>query len=131
MRSGTTITSQVYCETLSKLIRAIQNRRRGILKVRTVPFMTTRTQTLPIAVTRRFIVRMESLYHTPSYGPHFAPSDYHVFLLLNRWLQFERFKMRCSTRQCWTELPRGTILCRVYQKCLQNNGDYRPCTYDG
>jgi hypothetical protein len=31
MPQGTTITSEVYCETLKKLQRAIQNKRRGML----------------------------------------------------------------------------------------------------
>jgi hypothetical protein len=31
MKQGTTITSEVYCETLKKLRRAIQNKRRGML----------------------------------------------------------------------------------------------------
>jgi hypothetical protein len=31
MQQGTTITSEVYCETLKKLHRAIQNKRRGIM----------------------------------------------------------------------------------------------------
>jgi hypothetical protein len=32
MQQGTTIMSQVYCETLKKLCRALQNKRRGMLK---------------------------------------------------------------------------------------------------
>jgi hypothetical protein len=31
MQLGTTITSEVYCETLKKLCRAIQNKRNGML----------------------------------------------------------------------------------------------------
>jgi hypothetical protein len=31
MQQGVTITSEVYCETLKKLHRAIQNKRRGML----------------------------------------------------------------------------------------------------
>jgi hypothetical protein len=31
MQRGTTITSELYCETLAKLRRAIQNKRRGML----------------------------------------------------------------------------------------------------
>jgi hypothetical protein len=31
MQQGTTITSEVYCETLKKLHRAIQNKRHGML----------------------------------------------------------------------------------------------------
>jgi len=31
MESGTTITSETYCETLKKLRRAIENKRRGML----------------------------------------------------------------------------------------------------
>jgi transposase len=31
MQQGTTLTSEVYCETLKKLRRAIQNKRRGML----------------------------------------------------------------------------------------------------
>jgi hypothetical protein len=31
MLQGTTMTSEVYCETLKKLLRTIQNKRRGML----------------------------------------------------------------------------------------------------
>jgi len=36
MAPGTTVTSDVYCETLNKLRRLIQNKRRGMLTKRIV-----------------------------------------------------------------------------------------------
>ena len=79
MEPGTTITSETYCETLKKLRRAIQNKRRGMLTSGLVllhdnarPHTAARTQ----ALLQKFCW---DLFDHPLYSPDLAPSDFHLF----------------------------------------------------
>jgi GT2 family glycosyltransferase len=80
-----------YCDTLEKLRRAIQNRRRGMLSRGVVklhdnarPHTATETQDL-IAT-----FGWEQFDHPP-YSPDFPPSDFHVFLHPKTFLGGLRF----------------------------------------
>jgi histone-lysine N-methyltransferase SETMAR len=86
MQQGTTITSEVYCETLKELRMAIQNKRCGMLTSGVVlfhdnarPNTTARTRTL-------LELFNSELFDHPSYSPDLAPSDYHPFTYLKNWL---------------------------------------------
>lgn len=134
MEPGTTITSQVYCETLSKLRRAIQNQRRGMLRSGIVllhdnarPHTAART----IETIQKF--RWE-IFHHPPYSPDLAPSDYHLFLHLKNWLASQRFEeteeLKTSV-QNWLKSQAAEFyaeglkkLTSRYQKCLERNGNY-------
>jgi hypothetical protein len=93
MQQGTTITSEEYCETLKKkLLKAIQNKRRGMLKSgvallrdNALPHTADRTRTL----LEHF--NWELFDHRP-YTTDLAPSDYHLFTYLKNWLRSQRFK---------------------------------------
>lgn len=81
-----TINSTTYCETLNKLRRAIQNKRRGMLSKGILllhdnarPHAANQTQDLITSF------RWEQLDHPP-YSPDLAPSDYHLFLHLKKHL---------------------------------------------
>lgn len=83
---GDTINSETYCETLKKLRRAIQNKRRGMLSKRIVllhnnarPHVANRTQGLITSF------GWEQFDHPP-YSPDLVPSDYHMFLQLKKHL---------------------------------------------
>lgn len=83
---GDTINSETYCDTLSKLRRAIQNKRRGMLTTGVIllhdnarPHVANRTQDL----IRKF--GWEQFEHPP-YSPDLAPSDFHMFLQLKKHL---------------------------------------------
>jgi transposase len=85
MQQGTT-TSEVYCKTLKKLCRAIQNKRRGMLTYGVALHhdnarlhTAAHTQALP-----------ELFDHMP-YSPDFAPIDYNLFTYLKNWLQSQCF----------------------------------------
>jgi histone-lysine N-methyltransferase SETMAR len=82
MQQGTIITSQVYCETLKELRRAIQKERRGRLTSGVVllhdnarPHTAARTQALLVHF------NWELSDHLP-YSPYIAPRDYHLFTYL-------------------------------------------------
>jgi len=88
---GTTINSAVYCETLNKLRRVIQNKRRGMLSATILlfhdnarPYCAAQTQDL---ITSFLWEQMDQ----PPYSPDLAPSDYHLFLHLKKFLGGKRF----------------------------------------
>jgi len=76
---GTTINSAVYCETLKKMRRAIQNKRRGMLSA-TILLLHDNARPHSVAQTQDLITsfKLEQMDHPP-YSPDLAPSDYHLF----------------------------------------------------
>jgi hypothetical protein len=79
MAPGTTITSEVYYDTLSNLRRSVQNKRRGMLPKGVVllhddarPHITARKT----ALIKSF---KWQIFDLPPYSPDLAPSDYHLF----------------------------------------------------
>jgi hypothetical protein len=83
MQQGTTITSDVYCETLRKLRRDLQTSQ---IRCSARPHTAAHTQTL-----------LEhsnwELFDHPPYNPDVAPSDYRLFTrtYLKNWLRSQRF----------------------------------------
>jgi histone-lysine N-methyltransferase SETMAR len=86
MHQGTTITSEVYCDTLKKLPRAIQNKRRGILTSGVVLLHDNAPSRT--AARARALLKYSNceLFDHPHYSPDLAPSDYHLFTYLKNWL---------------------------------------------
>nr|XP_042903052.1 histone-lysine N-methyltransferase SETMAR-like [Parasteatoda tepidariorum] len=87
-----TVSSNRYCETLRKLRRAIQNKRRGMLTAGVVLLhdnALSHTARCTAAVWTKF---GSELFDHPPYSPDLAPSDFHVFLHLKKFLSSgERF----------------------------------------
>jgi len=88
---GTKINSAVYCETLKKLRHAIQNKRRGMLSAAILllhdnarPHSAAQTQDLITSF------RWGQMDHPP-YSPDLAPSDFHLFLHLKKFLGGKQF----------------------------------------
>jgi histone-lysine N-methyltransferase SETMAR len=134
MPPGTTINSDVYCETLKKLRRAIQNKRRGMLSRGIVlihdnarPHTATATQELLTTF------KWEQFDHPP-YSPDLAPSDYHLFQHLKSFLESQRFHDDNEVKESvsmWLKSQAANFfndgICRLaprYQKCLDNGGNY-------
>ena len=88
---GTTINSAVYCETLKKLRHTIQNKRRGMLSA-TILLLHDTARPHSAAQTQDFITsfKWEQMDHPP-YSPDLAPSDYHLFLHLKKFLGGKQF----------------------------------------
>ena len=88
---GTTINSAVYCETLKKLWRAIQNKRRGMLSA-TILLLHDNARPHSAAQIQDLITsfRWEQMDHPP-YSPDLAPSEFHLFLHLKKFLGGKRF----------------------------------------
>jgi histone-lysine N-methyltransferase SETMAR len=91
MQQGTTRTSQIYCETLTKLHRAGHTEQRRamltsglvLLHDNVLPHTAARTGTL-----------LESfnweLFDHPPYSPDLVLSDYYLFTYLKNWMQSQR-----------------------------------------
>lgn len=89
---GMTINAERYCDTLTKLKRAIQNRRRGLLSSGVVLLHdNARPHTAAMTKTQLDKFRWELLDHPP-YSPDLAPSDFHVFPKLKEYLGGKRFE---------------------------------------
>jgi histone-lysine N-methyltransferase SETMAR len=93
MKQGTTITSEVYCETLKKVRRAIQNKRCGMLTSGVLvvllhdcacPHTATRTGALLEPFNWQ-------LFDHPPCSPFLTPSNYHLFTYLKNWLGSQCF----------------------------------------
>ncbi|XP_023228571.1 histone-lysine N-methyltransferase SETMAR-like [Centruroides sculpturatus] len=129
-----TINSAAYCETLKKLRRAIQNKRRGLLSKGVVllhdnarPHTANQTQDLITSF------GWEQLDHPP-YSPDLAPSDYHLFLHLKKHLAGQRHNNHDEVKTTvlhWLSHQAATFfedgiqkLVPRYDKCLNINGNY-------
>jgi len=86
MAPGTTITSEVYCETLHKLRRSIQNKRRGMLS-KGVVLLHDNARPHTAARTNALIKLFNwQIFDHPPYSADLAPSDYHLFSKMKVWL---------------------------------------------
>ena len=83
---STTVNSVVYCEMLKKLRHAIQNKRRGMLSA-TILLLHDNARPHSAAQTQDLITsfKWEQMDH-PLYSPILAPSNYHLFLRLKKFL---------------------------------------------
>jgi transposase len=86
MQQGTTMTSEVYCKTPEKPRRAIQNKRCGMLT--SVVVLLRGNVRLHTAARTRLLLEHCSweLFVHPPYTPDLAPSYYHMFTYLKKWL---------------------------------------------
>jgi hypothetical protein len=82
MQQGTTITSELYCKTLKKLLRATQKKRCGMLAYGVV-LLHDYAHPHSAPGTRALLEHFNwELFDHPVYSPELAPSDYHLFTYL-------------------------------------------------
>jgi transposase len=90
MQQGTTITSEVYSGT-KKLIRALQNKRRGMLTPGVV-LLHDNSHQHTAARTRALLEHFNWEFSDhPPYSPDLAPMDYNLFTNPKNWLRSQRF----------------------------------------
>ncbi|KAJ4426673.1 hypothetical protein ANN_26471 [Periplaneta americana] len=134
MPKGTTINANRYCETLRKLRRAIQNKRRGMLS-RGVVLLHDNARPHTAASTRELLDQFGwEIFDHPPYSPELAPSDFHLFTKLKDFLGGTRFgsdEELKKTVNTWLnelaaeEYNTGILkLVNRYDKCLNVGGDY-------
>jgi len=91
MAPGTTITSEVYCETLNKLQRLIQNKQCGVL-TKGVILLHNNAWPHAAAHTNASIKLFNwEIFDHPPYSLHLAPSDYHFFTMMKVWFATQPF----------------------------------------
>jgi histone-lysine N-methyltransferase SETMAR len=131
---GTTINAERYCDTLLRLRRAIQNRRRGKLS-RGIILFHDNARPHTAASTQ---VLLDSfgweIFSHPPYSPDLAPSDFHLFPKLKEFLGGIRFagcdELQLRVNKWLQELAadeynNGLLkLVDRYNKCLNERGDY-------
>ncbi|KAJ4428302.1 hypothetical protein ANN_24320 [Periplaneta americana] len=131
---GETINRETYCQTLKKLRRAIQNKRRGMLTDGVV-LLHDNARPHTARNTQNLISKFgwEQIDHPP-YSPDMAPSDFHFFLHLKKFLGGQRFdgddEVKTAVRE-WFASQAGEFynegierLVPRLDKCLNNGGDY-------
>ncbi|KAJ4452299.1 hypothetical protein ANN_03819 [Periplaneta americana] len=136
---GETVNADRYCETVRKLRRAIQNKRRGMLSAGVV---LLHDNSRPHTARRTAAVLTEfgwELFDDPPYSPDLAPSDFHVFLHLKKFLSSgERFgndeELKTSVTR-WFHLQAAEFYDRGIQKTfniiLQTDLACWPAEIDG
>ncbi|KAJ4435424.1 hypothetical protein ANN_18039 [Periplaneta americana] len=131
---GETVNADRYCETLRKLRRAIRNKRRGML---TAGVVLLHDNARPHTARRTAAVLTEfgwELFDHAPYSPDLAPSDFHVFLHLKKFLSSgecfgndEELKMsvtRWFHSQVAEFYDRGIRKFITGYKCLNSDGGY-------
>lgn len=134
LERGTTINSERYCETLRKLRRAIQNKRRGKLSAKVLFFHDNARPHTANRTRELFDGFGWEVFDHPPYSPDLAPSDYHLFPAMKTWLATQRFdtdaELHAGVNQ-WLKSQAADFyrdgiekLVPRYDKCLNLNGDY-------
>jgi hypothetical protein len=91
MHQGSTVTSEVYCETLQALRMVIQNKRRGVLTSGTV-LLHEHARQHTVARTWALLEHFNwELFDHPPYSPDLAPSDSHLSTYMKNGLILQRF----------------------------------------
>ncbi|GBL77891.1 Histone-lysine N-methyltransferase SETMAR [Araneus ventricosus] len=133
-RNTCTINANRYCETLRKLRRAIQNRRRGMLSGGIVP-LHDNARLHTAAATQELLDKFGwEIFDHPPYSPDLAPSDFQPFLTLKEFLGGKRFgsdeELENAVTTWLNELAAEEYDMRIlklvgrYAKCLNVGGDY-------
>ena len=78
------VNAEQYCETLQKFLRAIQNKRHGMLYDNAQPHMAGRS-------THRLQEFSQKVFNHPHYSPDIALSDIYIFLQLKKFQSSQRF----------------------------------------
>jgi histone-lysine N-methyltransferase SETMAR len=136
MEPGTTITSETYCETLKKLRRAIENKRRGMLTTGVV-LLHDNARPHTAACTQALLQKFRwDLFDHPLYNPSLAPRDFHLFSRMKVRLGTHRFCVKTNEElmdgvkdwlisQLATFYDAGIVkLVSRCDKCLKSEGDY-------
>jgi transposase len=91
MAPGTTIMSEVYCETRNKLQRSIQNKWRGML-TKGIVLLHDNARHHTTAHTNALIKLFNwEFFDHPPHRMDMVPSDYHLFTKMKVWLAIQRF----------------------------------------
>ena len=127
------INADAYCETVRKLRRAIQNKRRGMLSSGIV-LLHDNARPHTAARTAQLLQQFHwEVFDHPPYSLDIAPSDYHLFMHLKQWLasqSFEDDRLKTGVTTWFKSLAADFFDTEIrklvprYQKCVEVRGDY-------
>jgi len=114
--SGDIINAGMYCETLKKLRRAIQNKRRGQFNKQSACFTTMPDLTRPMS--RSNCWTPWDILNQPPYFSDQVPSDYHLFTSLKKHMCGKNVQQMRKWRggQQMDKGGRGRVLQGKHQK---------------
>ncbi|GBM15856.1 Histone-lysine N-methyltransferase SETMAR [Araneus ventricosus] len=91
MTRGTTINSEVYCRTLKKLKRTNQNKCCSLLSSG-VELLHDNARPHTAVRTGEVLHKFKwDVFQHPPYSPDLAPSDFHLFTAMKKWLGGQHF----------------------------------------
>jgi len=133
LERGLTINADVYCETVRKLRRAIRNKRRGMLSSGIV-LLHDNARPHTAAGTAQMLQQFRwEVFDHPPYSPDLAPSDYHLFMHLKKWLASQSFEDHDRLKTGVTTWFKSLVadffdtgirkLVPRYQKCVEVGGN--------
>ena len=133
MPPGATINAAAYCDRLTRLRRATQNKRRGILS-RGVYLLHDNTRPHSVHITTALLEKFKwDILDHPPYNPDLTPSDFHLFLHLKKHLAGQKFGDDDEVQEevtTWVKVlaadfyDSGIQLVPRLNKCLDSAGDY-------
>lgn len=134
MERGATINADSYVETLKNLRRAIQNKRRGLLSSGVI-FLHDNARPHSAQKTKALLEQFKwDIFSHPPYSPDLAPSDFHLFMHLKKWLGSQRFEDDGELKDAvssWLKAQAADFyaegiskLVHRYDKCLNLHGNY-------
>lgn len=119
---------------MDKLRKAIKRKRPGLLTAGVVLMQDNATPHTSRETTRHLERFKWKFFAHPLYSPDLAPSDYHLFPALKRFLGGKRFvndeELKNAVKEYFEKLDTKTYtegiekLVPRYDKCLNLNGDY-------
>jgi len=135
MSPGATTNAAEFCDTLTRLRRDIQNKRRGMLS-RGVYLLHDNARPHSAHVTTVFLedFKWDILDHPP-YSPDLVPSDFHLFLHLKKHLAGKKFDDDDEVQEVTTWFKEQVAdfydsgiqkLVPRLNKCLDNASDSKP-----
>lgn len=135
LEPGQTIDSALYCQQLTRLQQAIQNKRPELVNRKGVIFHHDNARPHTSLMTRQKLSELgwEVLIHPP-YSPDLAPSDYYLFRSLQNFLDGKKLANKTAAANTVAEFfaskPQkfytdGIMKLSVkWQRVIDNNGQY-------
>lgn len=137
LESNQTMTSDVYCEMLEELKRALQSQRRRSLDTTNHGIKILQDNARPhvarATITKLNEINLPCIPHPP-YSPDLSPSDFHLFPSLKAFMCGEKFQNRNEVEQFvikWIDSKNTSffqkgfdVLPEKWQKCVDVDGNY-------
>lgn len=134
LEKGKTITGKYYSALLDRLSDEIKEKRSHLQKKKVLFHHENTPAHTSVTAMAKFNQLRWELFPHPAYSPDLAPSDYHLFPNLKRWLQGKRFasneEIINETNAYFEELEKPYYLKDIkmlpdrWTKCIELKGAY-------